>query len=410
MSQQEPPKYDILSPTFFADPHATLHRMRAEDPVYWHPLLHSWVLTRYDDILRVLRDGGAHYSAKRVEQYGVGAPPEVQEKLAVCNRFISRWVAFVDPPEHTRLRALIARAFTVQAVDRLRGQIQAHIGELLAGVRDRGRMDLLADFAVPLPMFSFSALMGISLADTARLKEYVHVVFGMLGAGLPTAEIIEASYVAVQGLEAYFTAEIARRRRGSTEDLLSKLIEARVDDNALSDDEVIAMCVTLVVAGHETVSNMIGNAVLTLLRHPDQLAKLRQSPKLVDGAVEEAMRFDGPTFATFRRAIADDTIGDTRIEAGQFVLSVLYAANRDPERFPDPDRFDIERPDNNRHVSFSSGIHTCPGAALSRLQGRLALPALFDALPGLRLADEPLEWPPNMMLRGVRTLPVVWDV
>ncbi len=399
-------KYDILSPAFFADPYPTLDRMRAEEPVYWHPQLMSWVLTRYDDIHKVLRDAGTRFSARRVEQYSVGAPESVQDQLRVCNQFFGICVAFVDPPQHARLRALVSRALTVQGVERMRPRIQALVGALLAAARERGHMDVIADFALPLPLSVFGALMGIPEADIPTLKGYVRLVNRLFGAGLVAAEDVEACHAGIVGFYDYFNKNIAERRDRPTEDLLSKLIEARVDGALLTDDELVAMCVTLMIGGHETTTNMIGNGVLSLLRHPEQLRKLRDEPRLLDGAIEEMMRYDGPTLSTFRRAAVDnDEFDGVRIKAGDFVLSMLYGANRDPRRFPEPARFDIERPDN-RHMSFSGGIHTCPGAALSRLQARVAFAGLLAAAPELQLTAEALEWVPNMMIRGVRSLPV----
>ena len=400
-------KYDILSPAFFADPYPTLRRMREEDPVFWHPLLKSWVLTRYGDIQRVLRDSKSEFSNSKVEQYGLGAPESVRDKLEVFNTFVSSWVAFMDPPNHTRLRALIARAFTVQAVERLRPRIQRAVDALLAAVRRRGRMDVVGDFAAQLPMIVFSELMGIPREDGERLREDALIVMSLFGAGIATAEAVESAYRGVMSYYEYFNAHIAARRSRSTEDLLSKLVEARVDGVGMTDHELVAMCVTLFLASQETTLYMVANAVNTLARHPEQAQRLREAPRLIDGALEELMRYDSPTFGTFRRAVVaiTDLPGGT-IPAGDYVLSVLCSANRDGHRFPEPDRFDIERQDT-RHLSFSSGIHTCPGAALSRLEGRIAIQTLLRTFSELRLeSDAPLEWVPSMMVRGFKSLPV----
>jgi cytochrome P450 len=409
MSQQPPPpplKYDILSPAFFADPYPTLRRMRAEEPVFWHPLLRSWVLTRYSDIARVLRDSRCEFSNSKVEQFGVGAPESVRDKLDVFNSFVSSWVAFTDPPGHTRLRALIARAFTVQAVERLRPRVQAAVDELLAAVRDRGHMDVVADFAAPLPLIVFSELMGIPREDGVRLRDDAMNVMALFGAGIATADTVEAAYRGVMSYYEYFNAHIAARRSHSTEDLLSKMVEARVDGVGLTDDELVAMCVTLFLASQETTLYMIANSVYTLLRHPEQAQRLRDDPRLIDAALEEMMRYDSPTFGTFRRALVDiSDLEGGKIAAGDYVLSVLCSANRDEVRFPEPDRFDIDRPDA-RHLSFSSGIHTCPGAAISRLEGRIAIQTLLRSFSELRLGPDVVEWIPSMMFRGFKQLPI----
>ncbi|MCY1058968.1 cytochrome P450 [Nannocystis sp. SCPEA4] len=401
-------KYDILSPVFFADPYPTLRRMREEDPVFWHPLLKCWVLTRYADVQRVLRDTRSEFSNSKAEQYGLGAPESVRDKLDVFNAFVSKWVAFMDPPNHTRLRALISRAFTVQAVERLRPRIQSAVDELLGAVRERGRMDVVDDFAAQLPMIVFSELMGVPREDGERLRQTALIVMSLFGAGIASAEAVESAYAGVMSYYEYFNGHIAARRSRSTEDLLSKLIEARVDGVGMTDDELVAMCVTLFLASQETTLYMVANAVHTLLLHPEQAQRLRQDPRLIDNALEEMLRFDSPTFGTFRRALADitDLSGGGKIAAGDYVLSVLVSANRDGSRFPDPDRFDIERQDI-RHLSFSSGIHTCPGAALSRLEGRLAIQTLLRTFSELhRDSDAPLEWLPSMMVRGFKSLPI----
>lgn len=407
---QPPPapavKYDILSPAFFADPYPTLRRMREEDPVYWHPLLKSWVLTRYSDVQRVLRDSRSEYSNSKVEQYGLGAPESSRGKLEVFNAFVSKWLAFMDPPAHTRLRSMISRAFTVHAVERLRPRVQAAIDELLAAVRARGRMDIVADFAAQLPLIVFSEMMGIPREDGERLQRDGLLVMSLFGAGLATAETVDAAYSGVMSYYEYFTTHIASRRSRSTEDLLSKLVEARVDGEGLTDDELVAMCVTLFLASQETTLYLIANAVYALLRHPEQAERLRRSPALIDNALEEMIRWDGPTFGTFRRSLSDVTdIGGGKIVAGDYVLSIVCSANRDEARFPEPDRFDIERQDT-RHLAFSTGMHTCPGAALSRLEGRLALHALLQTFSELRLDTDSLEWLPNMMVRGMKSLPI----
>jgi len=400
-------KYDILSPTFFADPYPTLRRMREEDPVFWHPLLKSWVLTRYVDVQRVLRDTRSEFSNSKAEQYGVGAPGSVRDKLDVFNTFVSKWVAFMDPPHHTRLRALISRAFTVQSIERLRPRIQRAVDELLGAVRERGRMDVVDDFAAQLPMIVFSELMGVPREDGERLRKTALIVMSLFGAGIATAEAVESAYAGVMSYYDYFNAHIAARRSRSTEDLLSKLVEARIDGVGMTDDELVAMCVTLFLASQETTLYMVANAVHILLQHPEQAQRLRRNPHLIDSALEEMLRYDSPTFGTFRRALVDITdLSGGKIAAGDYVLGVLVSANRDGSRFPDPDRFDIERQDN-RHLSFSSGIHTCPGAALSRLEGRLAIQTLLQTFSELRRdTDEPLDWLPSMMVRGFKSLPI----
>jgi cytochrome P450 len=401
------PKYDILSPTFFADPHPTLHRMRDEDPAYFHPLLRAWVLTRYDDVLRVVRDPGTHFSARRVEQYGVGAPQGVRDKLQVYNQFLATWLNFLDPPEHTRLRAPLAKAFTVQAVERLRPRIQGIVDDLLATAKERGRIDYVAEFATPLPLLVFSELMGVPPADMGQIQAWIGAVMQLLGVGLPDASHVDAGHDGVVNLRAYFGAAIAERRVRPTEDLLSKLAEARVDGDRLSDDELVGMAVMLFLAGQDTNIHTQSGLMIGLLRMPDVLQRLRGEQGLTDAVLEELLRHDGPTFGTFRRAVVDqDGPGGVKIAAGDYILNCICAANRDPRRFPDPDHFDSERPDN-RHLQFSGGLHFCPGAAMSRLQIRIAIRSLLAEFSDIQIDADALEWVPGLMLRGVKALPLV---
>ncbi|MBL9102247.1 MAG: cytochrome P450 [Myxococcales bacterium] len=398
-------KYDILSPAFFADPYPTLDRMRAEDPVYWHPLLRSWVLTRYADVTKVVRDTGGKFTAARVEQYGAGAPEHVRDKLKVCNEFIGRWISFMDPPEHTRLRALIAKSFTAQAVERLRPRIEAIVEQLLAGARERREIEVVAEFAGPLPRLVFAELLGIPAEDSDDLRRHGDAIVMLLGAGLVSAEVVEAAHVGTLYFYEYFQKHIAEKRQHATPDLLSKLIEARVDGVGMTDDELVAMCVILMLANDETTTKLITNGVLALIRHPDAAREIRNDPSLIDNTVDEVMRYDSPTFGTFRRAVVDNDELGVRIASGDFVLGLLTAANRDPARFPEPEKFDIHRSDT-RHLSFSSGIHICPGAATARLEARVALTALLRICSEMELATDTLEYPFHMMVRGPKSLPI----
>lgn len=401
------PKYDILSPTFFANPYPTLRLMQQEDPIYWDPILNGWILTRYEDLPRVLRD--PRFSSSRVEQYAHGAPAHQQERLKAYNTFVSSWLAFSDPPEHTRLRALISKAMTPQAMEALKPVIQGKIDLLIEEMKKHRSGDFLAHFAEPLPTHVFSVLMGVPVADAYLLKDDMMKIMRLFGAGVASAEEVEHALDAMTNFKKYCHEHITRRRQSPTDDLLSSLIEAREEGSMLSDEEVVGMLITLMIAGYETTANLMTNAVYTLLSHPRELEKLSARPELIHTAVEELLRYEGPTFATFRRATIDTEIRGQRIERDQMVFAFILAANRDPAHFRDADVLDIERGEGKQHLCFSTGIHVCPGAHLARLEAKMAIVSLLAAFPDMALRTTEAQWTPHMMLHGMRELLIDYE-
>lgn len=400
------PKYDIFSPAFFTDPHPTLHRMRAEDPLYWHPQLKLWILTRYDDIQAITRD--QRFSAERVEQFGVGASPAMKEKLDAYNRFISHWMVVRDPPRHTVLRALLSKAFTPQVIEALRPSIKAIADEMLNVVIDTGEMDVVRDLAFPLPAIVIATLLGVPRQHIDAFKAWTADVFMLLGAGLATDEAIEAGHRGAIGLEKYFREMIAHRRKEPTDDLLSRLITVEEQGTVLTEEELGSTCALILVAGHETTTHLIGNTVLTLLQHPEELQKVRDNPALIEDVVEEMLRYDGAVSMLSRRALEDVSIGGGVIRKGEIAFGMLHAGNHDPAQFKDPDRFDITRK-GTRGLGFGHGIHFCIGAALARMETRLAIEAVVKRLPGLALASTSLERLPSLAIRGFAALPVTFQ-
>ena len=393
---------DLLAPDVVADPHAHFARLRAEDPVHWSERHRAFVLTRYDDVSTALRD--PVLSADRLASPGHEAEP------GPAVRTLSRWLVFNDPPDHTRLRRLVNRAFTARVVESLRAHVSALVDGLLDDVEEAGGGDLVARFAYPLPAMVIAELLGAPPEDRDRFRAWSDdvgtVVFGAVGSPDRYAR-------AERGLAEfsdYFAALVAaaeeRRREGSGGDgLLSTLVAARDRDDALSADEVVATAILLLFAGHETTTSLLANGTLALLRFPDQLARLRKDPGLAPSAVEELLRYDGPATIVVRRAAADHERRGRRIPAGSRVFLAVAAANRDPERFADPDRLDLARRDN-AHLGFGTGIHLCLGAPLARLEGQVALPALLARFPDLRLATDRLEWHPALLSRSLTALPV----
>jgi pimeloyl-[acyl-carrier protein] synthase len=388
--------FNPMDPAFVADPYPTYHRLRAEDPVHHSPL-GFWVLTRYEDVVAVLRDPRfAKEAIAAVVAARLGRAPAAP--LSMLDR---------DPPDHTRLRSLVSKAFTPRVVEALRPHIQKIVDSLLDRVAGANAMDLIEDFAYPLPVIVICEMLGVPFEDHERFKQWgLDIARGLDSILLPPdSDVARRSDAARSALTAYFRELIAERRASPRADLLSGLIAAEEVGDRLREDELLATCILLLVAGHETTVNLIGNGTLALLRHRDQLRRLRKDPGLIASAVEELFRYDGPVQRTARVSGEDVAIAGRTIAKGELVMPFIGAADRDPAQFPDPDRLDIARTDN-RHIAFGWGIHFCLGAPLARLEGQIALNTLVRRLPKLALATDKPEYRESLTLRGLSTLPV----
>jgi cytochrome P450 len=397
--------YDLFSQAFLADPFPTLRRMREEHPVYFHPLLNAWVLTRYDDIQAVLHD--RRFSNERSEQLANGAPPHMQGELAVCDRFFSLWMVFRDPPRHTLLRALVSKAMTAKTIEGARPFVEETVARALDAAVAVGRMDLVKDLAEPLPALTIARLLGVPSADVGTFKAMTADVFSHIGAAVATEEVIARSHRGATGLLAYFRGLIDARRKAPGEDLLSRLVHAEEQGAALDEEELTATCAMLLAAGHETTTHLIGNAVLALLRSPAELDALRADAALYPSAIEEILRYDGAVLTVGRRALEDVEIGGERVAAGQYLFCHLHGGNHDPARYADPDRLDVRRKDV-RQLDFGQGIHHCIGAPLARLEAQIALRQVVERLPDLRLPPASLSWIPSIVVHGLTSLPVAF--
>jgi cytochrome P450 len=389
--------FNPMAPEFLADPYPTYHRLRTEDPVHWSPL-GFWVLTRYDDVVAVLRD---QRFAKEPMIAAVAA------RFGISPGTIGLSMLDRDPPDHTRLRGLVSKAFTPRVVERLRPHIQEIVDGLLARVEGKGGMDLIEEFAYPIPVMVICELLGVPVEDQERFKTWsLDLARGLDSIMLPVdSEVALRSGIARQGLTEYFRNLIAKRRAEPRNDLLSALIAAEEAGDKLTEHELLASSILLLVAGHETTVNLIGNGTLALLRHPDQLRRLRENPGLIGSAIEELLRYDGPVQRTARMPSTEVTIGGRTIKSDEMVMPFIGAADRDPAQFPDPDRLDIARADN-RHVAFGMGIHFCLGAPLARVEGQIAINTLVQRLPKLALATEQPEHRQSLTLRGLKALSV----
>jgi cytochrome P450 len=404
MSTADTLQFNPFLPEVHEDPYPLYHRLRAEDPVH-RSALGFWVLTRHADVLAVLRDPRMSRDPRRSQRIGLlRSSAEVNELLAAEEAAPS--MLFVDPPDHTRLRRLVNKAFTPAAVERLWPRVEEIVAGLLDRVAGAGAMDVVEDLAYPLPVTVICELFGVPEADRDRFRAWSRGLVRLLDP-LVASDALERALQARRELRGYLRELIAERRAHPAGDLLSDLIAAEDQGHQLSGPELVSMCVLLLVAGHETTVNLIANGTLALLRHPEAAARLRLDPGLAGGAVEELLRYDSPVQFTSRHALADLEIGGRRVAAGETVVAVLGAANRDPAQFPDPDRLDLGRTPN-RHLAFGGGIHFCLGAPLARMEARIAIPALLARLPELTLGPEPPARRDTVTLRGLASLPVTF--
>ncbi len=381
-------------PEFRADPHPFLKQLRERDPVNLTPV-GVWRLCRYDDCVRLLTQ------VRTGVRMTDGTFPG--ENL-IPSGGPAQFMLQQDPPNHTRLRKLVSKAFTPRAIERLRARAQEVTEECVSRVADRGAMDVIADLALPVPATMICEMMGVPIADRARFTEWTADATHLLAAMFAPPEIIERGMQAAGQLRAYFDALIAERRAHPSEDILGNLIRAEEAGDRLSTSELLSQCVGLLIAGFETTIGLIGNGVLTLIRHPDQLALLRRRPELIDGTIEECLRFDGPIALTPRFLHEDAEFGGKRIAKDTQVWAMLFAANRDPARFPDPERFDITR-ESNQHLAFGGGAHFCLGAHLARMEAQVAIGTLVRRVNHLDLATDDLQWG-RSLFRVLGSLPI----
>jgi hypothetical protein len=399
------PLFNPLSPEFIRDPYPYYARLRSTDPMYLTPF-GSYVASRHAEASLVLRDKrfGKDFVERSTRRYG----PKIMDEPVI--RSMSHWMLQQDPPDHTRLRGLVVKAFTARRVEDMRPRIQHIVDETLDRIAPQGRMDLIEDFAFRLPVTIICDMLGIpaehrevfyaSSRDGGRLLDPVP---------LSPEEIAKAN-AGHAGVELYFRQLFDLRRRNPGDDLTTQLVQAEEDGSKLSNEELTANIILLFGAGHETTVNLIGNGLLALYRNPDQLALLKANPALITNAIEEFLRYDSSVQLTGRVALEDiDDLAGKKIPKGESVLCLLGSANRDPAVYPDrPDRLDITRP-NVKPLSFGGGIHFCLGAQLARIEAEVAIATLLRRLPELRLDDavNP-EWRPTFVLRGLKKLPASW--
>lgn len=395
--------YRLLDPEVLANPYPLYEQLRRERPVLWDPYLYAWVVTRYDDVVRVLRDFSSARTPTPDQLEQLGLP-----QLSPIAQVLVRLMLFMDGQSHARLRGLCSQAFTPARVERLRGHIQTIADALLDKVMANGEMELIDDFAAPLPSIVTAEFLGVPVTDHRQLKIWSADFAELLGNFQHNPERTARARKTLDEMVDYFHAAIRKLKTHPTEGLVQYLISAEVSGDKLSEDELIPNLIATMVGGQETTMNLIANGTLTLLRQPEVLEDLRRHPELIASAVEEFLRYESPSQHTARLAPEDLVLGGQHIQKRQAVMAVMGAANRDPERFPDPDRLDIRRLDN-KHVAFGFGAHFCFGAPLARLEAQVAFATLLRHIHNLKLKPGRIQWRNNLGLRGLTALPLTFD-
>ena len=393
------------APEFLRDPFPLFRRLREEDPVHWSPRLKAWVLTRYDDCKAVLLD--KEISSDRLRPYFATLPGAEAARIGEIIRYLTHWMVFRDPPEHTRLRRLTSKVFNVQSMSAMRPRIAEISDWLLGRIDDRSEIDFVADYAGPLPALVIMAMLGVPRERLAMVKALSDDMALFIGSARAGPEKYDIAEKATKEMAVFFRELISLRKSKPEPDLLSQLVALEENGDRLSEDELVATCILLLFAGHETTTNHIANGLLALLRFPAELEALRADPALAPHAVEELLRYDGPAGVQARIVTEAHELRGRLLKRGDRVFIMLSAANRDPEAYPDPDRLMLRR-DGPPHLAFGFGMHICLGFPLARLEGQIALPAVLGRWREIELAvpETRLEWLKSTVFRGMTAMPL----
>lgn len=403
--------FSPLSPEFQANPYPYYAMLRMGAPIFYWADWNMWICTRYDDCTALLRDNHLGQEILRhmtAEELGWKNTAEIEDKQRLRMRMQRRWILFKDQPDHTRLRTLVHKAFTPRMIEHLRGHIETITTDLIDALAEKGEFDLIEDFALPLPVTVIAEMLGVPIEDQPMFKGWSDHLAGTLDL-TDDARVFDRAADATVEFYAYFKELAQKRRIDPQEDLLSALVQAEEDGDKLDEDELIATCILLLIAGHETTVNLIGNGVNALLDFPDQYALLHnvldtERDALIKSATEEFLRYDSPAQLSRRWVLDDFEYNGLTFKQGQQVALAFGAANRDPERFENPDALDIQR-ENNKHMAFGAGIHFCLGAPLARMEGQIAFDHLTRRFETIERAGDPIRRP-AYVLRGFSSLPV----
>jgi len=396
--------FQLLDPAVHADPFPFYRRLREEAPVMWDPFMHTWVVTRYEDVHFVLKEFSADRTPDPKKMEALGLP-----SLGPVADLMARQMLFLDAPDHTRLRKLCMSAFTPRRVDAMEDKVREIAHDLIDKAVQDGECELIADFAEPFPAIVTAGLLGVPLEDHRQLKAWSATFAEMLGNFQHNPDRVRDVLKCVADMTGYFRDAVREQERNPHDGLIRSLMDAEVDGQRLSEDEVIANTIVTMVGGQETTTNLIGNGILTLTRQPNKMAQLRAHPEIIESAVEELLRYETPSQHTARIVKQDTEIGGKLMKKGEAVMAVMAAGNRDPERFPNPDELDLTRTDN-RHLAFGWAAHFCFGAALARMEARISYLALLARMEDIHVAvpESTLEWRTNSGLRGLSDLPLAF--
>lgn len=392
--------YHLLDPQILANPYPLYSRLRSEDPVHWDPFLHAWIVTRYKDVQTVFQNFSANRTPTPEQLAALGL-----SSLKPLAQVMVKQMLFLDPPAHTRIRGIASKAFAPRRVEKLRIHIQEIANSLLDAIQRSSSMDIIADFAYPLPAIVTAELLGVATSDWRQLTTWSADFAQVLGNFQHNPEHAAQVIKSLEEMIAYFRAAIEEHRQHPHDDLINDFLTTEVNGEYLTEEEIIANTIVTLVGGQETTTNLIGNGMLTLLRHPEQLARVRADPTLMPATIEELLRYESPSQHTARLVTQETILGGKQLHPSQAVIVVMGAANRDPERFPDPERLDITRQDN-RHLAFAWANHFCFGAPLARLEGVISFNTILQRFPNIHLTSEPINWRENLGLRGLKALSV----
>jgi cytochrome P450 len=400
-----PARFNPLPPEFVVDPHPQLHRLRAEDPVHYSSALGVWVFTRYADVMLAMHDRRFSSMGGRWNQYQRFFLRGGSTESPMADLY-SKWMLQLDPPDHTRLRGLVNKAFTPRVVEAMRPRVERMVDEFLEPHLKSGTMDIVKDLAYPLPILVISDLLGVPRSEYVNVRRWTHDLLPSMSPAVSADGLKRINDTIVEFRE-YFRSLARERMKNPQDDMISGLLAAREQGDRLSEDELLATCILIAFAGHATTAQLTGKTILALLENPDQRELLRNDPSLIVGAIEEGCRYHSPLQIIYRTTVQEVTLEGKTIRPNQLIFVSLAAANRDPAVFPDPDRFDIRR-DAGKHVAFAHGIHYCVGAPLGRLEAQIAVNAMLKKLPNLKYDPAKIEREPSLLLRGLTSLPVTF--
>jgi len=400
-----------FSSQLLTNPYPAYHVIRKLDPVHWSESWQSWFITRYEDVAAMLKDSRlsvakvSNFSNRLItEGYRPAQIDRAREQLQSIERWLSSFLLFTDPPAHTRLRALISKAFTPRSVELLAPVIQERVDLLMEPLKAGEVVDLLEKVAIPLPVMTIADFLGSRPQDYCELQGWSHDLASFLGNEHLTPEVVERSLQSLEGMAAYFTSLLQERREKPQDDLMSRLLQAQHEGSSLQESEILSMCILLFGAGHDTTTNFIANGLLALIQHPSESARVVQNFDFLDRAVDEVVRYDSPSLIASRSVVQEVELGGKILRPGDSLNLCLGAANRDPAQFVDPDRFRVERPEAGA-IPFGKGIHFCVGSFLAKLEARTVFSHLLRHWPGSRLAQPP-ERIPTLAFRRLRHLKV----